>query len=247
MTAVPPDRAEPAALYAAAQSAWVAGQNERAGELLEAALAAAVAGSDLRADVLCAYARLRALAGGAPGLAEQLTDEAPSYGPQARCRVLVEAAYLRLYAFGPETVPAARAAHLATTTDADVADEVTRARAAIILGGALALAGETAESAHYLNASVDLLRVTGSPQELVHLLNTLTVALTSLERYDDAHAVCRRQVRVLRTSSHTAVQRWITVRVPRIPKTPPPTTPTPSTSPSGEPTGSAGSSTTTGS
>ncbi|TQK72090.1 hypothetical protein [Nocardioides sp. SLBN-35] len=57
----------------------------------------------------------------------------------------------------------------------------------------------------------------------------------------------RVQVRVLRTSSHTAVQRWITVRVPRIPKTPPPTTPTPSTSPSGEPTGSAGSSTTTGS
>lgn len=56
-------------------------------------------------------------------------------------------------------------------------------------------------------------------------------------------------VRVLRTSTHTAVKRWITVRVPREPQLPSTgtPTPTPSTSPSAEPTGSAGSSTTTGS
>ncbi|WP_408896158.1 hypothetical protein ACJ5H2_14705 [Nocardioides sp. R1-1] len=52
-------------------------------------------------------------------------------------------------------------------------------------------------------------------------------------------------VRVLRTATHVAVKRWITVRVPRDPSPPP--APTPSTSPSGEPSGSAGSSTTTGS
>ncbi|WGX98674.1 hypothetical protein [Nocardioides sp. L-11A] len=54
-------------------------------------------------------------------------------------------------------------------------------------------------------------------------------------------------VRVLRTSAHTAVKRWVTVRVPREPK--PPLTPTPSSppssSPGAEPTGSAGRSTTT--
>lgn len=50
-------------------------------------------------------------------------------------------------------------------------------------------------------------------------------------------------VRVLGTSTHTAVQRWITVRVPRVPSA----TPSPSASPSAEPSGSAGSSTTTGS
>ncbi|WP_436699225.1 hypothetical protein [Nocardioides sp. BYT-33-1] len=59
----------------------------------------------------------------------------------------------------------------------------------------------------------------------------------------------RIQVRVLRTSTHTAVKRWITVRVPREPKPPQTPTPTPSSSPSpsAEPTGSAGRSTTTGS
>lgn len=50
-------------------------------------------------------------------------------------------------------------------------------------------------------------------------------------------------VRVLGTSTHTPVQRWITVRVPREPVA----TSTPSTSPSAEPSGSAGSSTTSGS
>jgi hypothetical protein len=50
-------------------------------------------------------------------------------------------------------------------------------------------------------------------------------------------------VRVLGTSTHTAVQRWITVRVPRVPSA----TPSPSASPSAEPSGSADSSTTTGS
>ncbi|GAA3536391.1 hypothetical protein [Nocardioides daeguensis] len=55
----------------------------------------------------------------------------------------------------------------------------------------------------------------------------------------------RVQVRVLRTSTHTAVKRWITVRVPGEP--PASGTPTPSASPTAEPTGSAGSSTTTGS
>ncbi|TNM42872.1 hypothetical protein FHP29_07705 [Nocardioides albidus] len=56
-------------------------------------------------------------------------------------------------------------------------------------------------------------------------------------------------VRILRTSTHTAVRRWITVRVPRkAPPTATPTpTPTPSTSPSAEPSGTASSSTTTGS
>ncbi len=59
----------------------------------------------------------------------------------------------------------------------------------------------------------------------------------------------RVQVRVLRTSTHTAVKRWVTVRVPREPKAPQTPTPTPSSSPSpsAEPTGSAGRSTTTGS
>lgn len=52
-------------------------------------------------------------------------------------------------------------------------------------------------------------------------------------------------VRVLRTPTHTAVKRWITVRVPGEP--PASGTPTPSASPSAEPTGSAGRSTTTGS
>jgi hypothetical protein len=55
-------------------------------------------------------------------------------------------------------------------------------------------------------------------------------------------------VRVLGTSTHTPVQRWITVRVPREPQVPPTTaTPSPSASPSAEPSGSADSSTTTGS
>ncbi|MDQ6522388.1 hypothetical protein RB608_02200 [Nocardioides sp. LHD-245] len=58
-------------------------------------------------------------------------------------------------------------------------------------------------------------------------------------------------VRVLRTSTHTAVKRWVTVRVPREPKAPQTPTPTPSStpssSPSAEPSGSAGRSTTTGS
>lgn len=52
-------------------------------------------------------------------------------------------------------------------------------------------------------------------------------------------------VRVLRTATHAAVKRWITVRVPRDPSPPP--SPTPSTSPSAEPAGTAGSSTTSGS
>jgi len=55
----------------------------------------------------------------------------------------------------------------------------------------------------------------------------------------------RLQVRVLRTTTHTAVTRWITVRIPREPKPSP--TPTPSPSPSAGPSGSAGSSTTSGS
>ncbi len=51
----------------------------------------------------------------------------------------------------------------------------------------------------------------------------------------------RVQVRVLRTPTHTAVRRWITVRVPKQPP------PTPSPSPSAEPSDSAGRSTTSGS
>ncbi|MBM7519546.1 hypothetical protein [Nocardioides nitrophenolicus] len=65
-------------------------------------------------------------------------------------------------------------------------------------------------------------------------------------------------VRVLRTSTHTAVKRWITVRVPREPKAPPstPSMPSPSSSPTVDPTGTpsattgadtSGRSTTTGS
>jgi tetratricopeptide (TPR) repeat protein len=190
MTAAPSPTA--ASLYVAAQSALAAGQTERATELLDQALADAA--GDLRVDVLCAQARLKALTGGDRALAERLVEEAELADRPMRARLLVESAYLRLYTYDGDTVAVARQAHAAAAD----ADEVTRARAAIILGGALALAGEAEESARYLTGHVDLLRVTGTPQESAHLLNHLTVGLASLERYDEAQTLCRRHVRVLR-------------------------------------------------
>jgi len=181
-----------ASLYGAAQSALAAGQFERAAEMLDQALAGA--DEELRPDVLCAQARLKALSGGDPVLAARLVEEAAIASGPARARLLVEAAYLRLYTYDDATVDIAREAHAAAADG----DETTRARAAIILGGALALAGNAEESARHLAGNVDLLRVSGTPQESVHLLNNLTVGLASLERYDESQALCRRHVRVLR-------------------------------------------------
>jgi DNA-binding SARP family transcriptional activator len=181
-----------AALCAAAESALLSGDGERAAGLLAEALELADDAA-ARVDVLCLRARVAVLAGDGPATlasvraeAGRLTDT-DAHGRVLAARLLLDAAILALYCRDPDTLQTAQRAHeLAQATD-----PLIRARAATILGIAYNYTGQPALGRRYLQRSAEVIRLGGSPQEVVHLLQQVVVGLAGLENYTDALALCR--------------------------------------------------------
>lgn len=185
-----------AVLCAAAESATVAGEGERAARLLDEALELAC-GPGERTDVLCLRGRVAVLTGEQSTVLALLRAEAGRLEPQDKtlaARLLTEAAVLGLYGRESGTVDiAAQAYRLAAS-----ADPLVRTRAATVLGVAYSFNGQPDLGRPYLRQSVDVIRLGGSPQDVVHLLHDVVIGLAGLENYTDALALCRQYTVALR-------------------------------------------------
>lgn len=185
------------ALCAAAESALSAGQGEQARALLEQALAAADS-PELRTQVHCQRGRLALVQGNGPDLIAELAAEADALEaerPMLAAQLLAEVVILMLYARRPEVVEVAERAH---SLAAQSGDRVACARADAVLGLAYALFGRADEAGTYLARSTELIRISGAPQQAVHLLQHVVIGLSAIERYTESMALCRQYVAAVR-------------------------------------------------
>lgn len=189
-------------LCAAAESALLAGQSEEAAGLLARALEVA---SDpiARADVQLLRGHLAVLTGPDDEAVAELERAAEAVRPvdAARAaRLLVEATLLLLYAHRGEALPTAiRAEELSRG-----ADPATRTRGRVTLGLGHLFAGDVETARPYLDDCTEM-AVGGTPLQAVQLAQYVVVSLAGLERYQDAMALCRRLLGVVRGLSATGV------------------------------------------
>ncbi len=183
-------------LCGAARTAMLSGDHHRAQELLRQALSAAETDED-RSTALALLARLALTDGEAAGLLPTLEDavaEAAADNPETAGTLLLDVVVLKLYAGGDDALADAERARELTAS----ADELTRARADTVLGLAHMFAGNPEAARHLLSRSADLIRLGGTPDEVVYLLQHVIVGLAGVERYDDSAALSRRYVRSVR-------------------------------------------------
>jgi DNA-binding SARP family transcriptional activator len=172
------------------------GDGGRAADLLDDALELAD-GPASRTDVLCIRGRVAVLTGEHAAVLSTLRAEADAVGAQNEtlaARLLLEAAILALYARDPDTIATAERAHRL----AGDLDPLLRTRAATVLGIAYCYNGQPDRGRPYLQQSVDLIRLGGSPQDVVHLLQQVVVGLAGLESYAEAVALCRQYAGAVR-------------------------------------------------
>lgn len=178
-------------------SAMAAGDSDRARGVLDEALGAATDPLD-RAELLCLRARL------APGddrsefVEPDVLATVAEVEPLDRVlagRLLLELAIVKLYRRDADTLATAvRAQELTAGADAFI-----RARADVVRGLAHVFRSENDTALEFLMRSVDAIRVGGPPHEVAQLLQEVVTGLASVERYAEAVALCRRQVRVVRS------------------------------------------------
>jgi DNA-binding SARP family transcriptional activator len=179
------------------------GDGQRAAGLLDDALRH-TDGPAERTDVLCLRGRVAVLTGEQAAVLATLRAEADAICDQEQTlagRLLLEAAILALYARDPDTVATAERAHQLA---GDV-DPFLRARAATVLGIAYCYNGQPDRGRPFLQHSVDLIRLGGSPQDVVHLLQQVVVGLAGLESYTEAVALCRQYAGAVRKVGATGV------------------------------------------
>lgn len=189
-------------LCAAAETALLAGQSDDATALLSRALAEA---DDpiVRADVQQLRGQLAVLTGADDEAVAELVRAAEAVQPRdtARAaRLLVEATLLLLYAHKAEALPMAiRAEELSRG-----ADHTTRTRGRVTLGLGYLFAGNVDTARPYLDDCTEL-AVGGTPMQAVQLAQFVVISLAGLERYQEAMALCRRLLGVVRGLSAAGV------------------------------------------
>jgi len=174
----------------------LAGESARAHDCLEEALALRCTPAQ-RAEVLALRARLAVVIGDGHEVLPMLEREMfalRDIAPAAAGAALLDLVVPKLYAGHTDALDVVEQA-LGLIGEVD---PLTRARADTIRGFAEMFAGRHAEAYRLLEHSPDMIRLGGSADEVAHLLQSVVVGMSSLERYAEAMTLCRRYVRSVR-------------------------------------------------
>lgn len=125
---------------------------------------------------------------------ERAVEEIEPDSPALAGVLLLDVVVLKLYGGRDDVVGLAERARDLT----GACDEVTRVRADTVLGLAHMFSGNAEAAQELLAGSADLIRLGGTPDDVVHLLQHVIVGLAGLERYDDSLTLCRRYLRSVR-------------------------------------------------
>ena len=175
----------------------LAGDAAQAQRILDQALPLATDASD-RAQLLIHRARVSLLVGDGPTMLpvfERAIDELAELAPATAGELLLDVVLVKLYAGHPDALEqAGRASELVAG-----AGEELRIRADTVEGLACMFSGQPERAHLLLGRSADLIRIGGDPSEIAHLMQHAVVGLAGVEQYQQAMALCRRFVRVIRS------------------------------------------------